>query len=255
MSCKRGFCMLWACRVVVFGVVVCCLEACVSKREGVESAYRRAVRDAAVALESELAHDLIAVDPQNADLIWNQDKSRLLVVSWKSRESYEKYMKNQTHTSSSPDYVIWVTTAPQVQSFCRQYLKADPKMDKAGLDLRLKQYLGLSYAWQYDVFVEMWVKPTELFRPCVDPQIDDSRCNLHFGDSTPEVQGIADYPAFYHKLYYSDFRFTPGVPWTGLGYTYDWGNASNHRGASEFILTPGAAYRIERVVDTMSYCR
>ncbi len=119
--------------------------------------------------------------------------------------------------------------------------------------MRLKQFLGLNYTWQYDVFVELWVSPEDMFRPCVDPEIDDSTCNLKFEGPVPTVKGIKDYQEFYKNLYYSDFRSLPGVPCTGLGYTFDWGNQLTEQGASEFILVPGAAYKINRVVPTMDY--
>jgi hypothetical protein len=69
------------------------------------------------------------------------------------------------------------------------------------------------------------------------------------------VRGIANYPAFYKNLYFGDFRTTPGVPWTGLGYTYDWGNLQTGEGASEFILSPGSRYEIRGAVPTAQYCR
>jgi len=56
-------------------------------------------------------------------------------------------------------------------------------------------------------------------------------------------------------LYYKSFRGSVGVPWTGLGYTYDWGNPDSDVNASEFILVPAAPYTIEAVVPTMAYCR
>jgi len=55
-------------------------------------------------------------------------------------------------------------------------------------------------------------------------------------------------------LYYRSIR--PALqPWTGLGYTYDWGNPVNHVGASEFILIPGAAYNIKGAEPTPKYCQ
>jgi hypothetical protein len=68
------------------------------------------------------------------------------------------------------------------------------------------------------------------------------------------VRGIQNYPDFYKNLYFSDFRSLPGVPWTGLGYTYDWGNPLTIKGASEFILKPGTSYTINKVTPTVEYC-
>jgi hypothetical protein len=97
------------------------------------------------------------------------------------------------------------------------------------------------------------VNPEDVFRPCVDPSPTDTNCELNFGTTIPTVKNIKDYQAFYQNIYYKSFRAAPGVPWTGLGYTYDWG-ARDERGASEFILSPSTPYLIEQAVPTMSYC-
>lgn len=221
----------------------------------VKSAYQHAVRDASIAEEDEIAHNLITVAPENNHLVWNLERTKLLVVTWKSSESYERYLKPKQNTSPEEANVIWVTTVPQVQLFCQDYVRDNPSVTKEDIDLRLKQYLGLNPAWKYDIFVEMWVRPEDLFRPCVDPEVNDSTCNLKFQDTTPMVKGIQDYPAFYKNLYFSDFRSLPGVPWTGLGYTYDWGNALSEEGASEFILRPDSPYKIHKVIPTVEYCK
>lgn len=216
--------------------------------------YEDAVRDAAIVNADEIAHNLIAITPSNPKLYWNADKSKIKVVTWKSQASYERYLKPNTSTSPSPANVVWVSTAPEVQQFCQNFTQSHNQLSNADLELRLKQFLGLNPDWQYDVFVELWVSPQDLFRPCQDPEINDSSCTLSFSDPVPVVQNIPDYPSFYKNLYFSDFRSLPGVPWTGLGYTYDWGNPNSAQGASEFILRPGAAYETVSVTATADYC-
>ena len=166
------------------------------------------------------------------------------------------YIAPYTETSASESNVIWVTAAPMIQNFCRQYVTSiSGQQDiQSKLDLRLKQRLGLNPDWQYDVFVELWVSPADLFRPCVDPSPDDTACDLAFGATNPTVRNIADYRNFFTNIYCNDFRYAPGVPWTGLGYTYDWGNAANRQGESEFVLSPSTPYIIEQAVPTMEYC-
>ena len=215
--------------------------------------FNAAVNDAAVVTPQDVCTQLIPVRPENPALTWSPDKSKVLVVMWKSRDSYEKFYKDRTRTDTSPAYVTWVTTAHQVRDFGTQYLKAHPAADPAALELRLKQYLGLKPEWNYDVFVEMWVDPREMFRPCTDPEIDDTACDVDFASPPPRVAAIPDYPAFYKNLYFQDFRTRPGIPWTGMGYTYDWGASGRPVGASEYILIPGATYEISRVVDTLDY--
>jgi len=202
-----------------------------------------------------LGRNLFAITTDNKRLVWNEDKTKILVVTWKSQDAYERFFNSQTQTTMDEAFVVWVTTVPQVQQFCQGYMHNNPKAMEEELKLRLKQYLGLNVAWQYDVFVEMWVSPENIFRPCVDPEVSDSECNLKFSNPVPEVKHIQNYPLFYKNLYFQDFRSKPGVPWSGLGYTYDWGNPLTKEGASEFILVPGARYEIKQAVKTMDYCR
>jgi hypothetical protein len=43
-------------------------------------------------------------------------------------------------------------------------------------------------------------------------------------------------------------------PWTGLGYTYDWGS-SNNVGLSEFIVDTGVQVVVRRKLTVEEYCR
>lgn len=218
-----------------------------------QNAYTTAVWNASVVDSSDLCDSLIAIRKSNPRLVWNSDSTKILMTMWKSQESYEKFYKDDSLTSPSEEYVTWVTTVPQVQQFGKNYITHNPQADSQQVALRLKQYLGLMPAWNYDVFIEIWVDPSDLFRPCVDPQIDDEGCNISFAKQTPMVRNIKDYKSFYQNLYFNDFRTRPGIPWSGLGYTYDWGNAELPVGASEFILIPGAKFEIKQVVKTMEY--
>ena len=218
--------------------------------------YHAALMDTAIVDDSDLTDRLLAITGDNPDLVWNADKTKLLVVTWKTNSAYNDYIKNSTQTSSNPEYAVWVTLASQVKTFCHHYLVKKPKATDDQLNLRLKQYLGLppDPAQKYDVFVELWVNPTDLFRPCVDPEINDSTCNKEIPKSFPAVKNIPDYGVFYQNLYFNRFRAANRYPWTGIGYTYDWGNPASKIGASEFILIPDAPYQIKQSVATRDYC-
>lgn len=238
-----------------------CVALKVQAPEELSAAYRRAVIDAAQADADELSTQLWAVDERNEQLMTDA-RGRIKVVTWKSQSSYEKFIQPNNQTSAVPDYAFWVTLAPQTQQFCQQYLTQYPNTSAEALDLRLKQWLGLNPAWQYDVMVELWLQPEDLFRPCVDPEPSDSQCELNFSTTAVRVAGIADYPTFFNALYTRSFRAGPGVPWTGLGYTYDWfaqtqANATTFMevGASEFITKPSSRYEVAAVVNTFEYCQ
>ena len=216
----------------------------------IQDQYQQAVKDAAIVEAKENTSQLWAITASNPNLIWNADKTRLLVTSWKSRDSYDKFMKGSTQSPGDPAYALWVTAAPQVKAFCQKYVQNSDEE----LNLRLKQSLGLAPDWQYDVFVELWVNPEQLFRPCVDPETSDSQCQTEVPKNFPALSEIPDYGLFYSQLYFKSFRASAGVPWTGLGYTYDWGNPQTKVGASEFILKPNSPYEIKQVLTTREYC-
>ncbi|MFM7449453.1 MAG: hypothetical protein ACKO24_12750 [Leptolyngbyaceae cyanobacterium] len=266
--------------ITVFGQTLYAQRA-VTQTEDLKQKYWSAVQDAAFVEAGEnIGKDgksiLIQVTLDNPLLkgSWNQDQTRLLVVSWKSKRGSDLLQASSNSPEEKTERLIWVTVAPQIKDFCQQFLKNNPNATKEELELRLKQYLGLAPDWQYDVFVEIWVSPKDLIRPCVNPQIDAQQCELAFDDKyTPkELPGITpgatikDYRSFYRKLYFDSIRPSrfdannPNAsvrqPFTGLGYTYDWGNSDHHRGASEFILIPGAAYTVnQKPVPTQEYCK
>ena len=222
--------------------------------------YRAAIQDAALVEPEKDVDTLIPITPDNPLLSWNVTKTQVLVVTWKSQSVYDRYLKPNTQTPRREDQLLWVTVTPQVKAFCQRYLKQHPNATTADLKLRLQQYLGLSPDWDYDQFVELWVHPHDLFRPCVNPDITQHQCLLNFSGEPPQVTGftsgasIKDYPSFYQTLYFRSIRAAL-QPWTGLGYTYDWGSPITHVGASEFILVPGAAYTIKQAQPTQQYCQ
>lgn len=216
--------------------------------------YPAAVADAAKPEKDEIHDGLFALNADNDRLV-RDDSGRVLVVAWKSQGEYINFIKPNSATSEEEDYVLWVTLVPQVQEFCRNYAAMQGEdLIRQDLELRLKQYLGLNPEWIYDLFVELWVHPEDLFRPCVDPETDDTVCKLDFSKKPPQLANIADYPGFYRNLYYKNFRGSAGMAWTGLGYTYDWGNPDSEVGASEYVLVPKAEYEVEQVVPAMEYC-
>ena len=100
---------------------------------------------------------------------------------------------------------------------------------------RLKQLLGLPPNAEYSHFVEFWVKPADLFRPCPDKEIIDKQCDVCFPENV-DSSHIVWINKNRIDRYYQCELFNQ-YPWTQLGYTYDWnpGNKT-HVGLSEFVI-------------------
>jgi hypothetical protein len=171
------------------------------------------------------------------------------MVSWKNKPSY---WHKDTFANVGAKYAVWVTVAPFIQQKCKVYFQEekDPEM-------RLRQLLGLQPFTIESDFVEIWVRPADLFRPCPDPETTDTECSLDL----PENVSDEHRQWFNHirAVQYNDCNDTQfnkyGYPWTQLGYTYDW-NPKNptHVGLSEFVIKSNAEVFIRGIYPTKSYC-
>ncbi|MEQ8999155.1 MAG: hypothetical protein RID53_21865 [Coleofasciculus sp. B1-GNL1-01] len=204
--------------------------------------YLRAVKDAEVADESEISTTLQAISANNPNLKWRdyQGQKQVLMVTWTSWNGYD----NQVGLPMELSREIWVTAVPELQTFARTV-----NFDPESLTLRLEQYLGLPPHNGKTKFVEMWVNASDLFRPCPDAEINDTRCDVKFPETVdPQHQ---DWINTLQLASYGD----KGYPWTRLGYSYDWGSLDGEIGASEFIVRKGANITIESVKNTVDYCQ
>jgi hypothetical protein len=203
--------------------------------------YLKAICDASEKDPSEVSDRLVKIAPDNQKLVWRDlDKNEFLAVTWTSWNGYDG--KDGTSLQLGAD--VWVTAVPEVKEFCANFSADDPKRI-----LKLEQYLGLPPRVGKTKFVEMWVNPADMYRPCPDKEIDDAICDLDF-PPTVDPQ---------HKEWYSNLQKVSyeakGYPWTGLGYTYDWGNPESELGASEFIVKKGSTVFIRAVKSTLNYCQ
>lgn len=236
--------------------------------------YANACADASQVTSAKISKNLTAITPENPSLIWENNVvgSRVLVVSWVDQNACNIYRcpaggclpgdtcKEGRECQYSRD--TYVTLAPELKNFFKT---------QAATPMRIAQLLGLppSDATSKVCFLEMWVKPSDLFRPAPDPEITDQEAEISFPgvsyasrfrqlSSTELVYAdmpcdAAQCPSCVFGAGWSECGFTTyqnyinnrkkyiytvarPYPWTSLGYTYDWGNADNHVGLSEFVL-------------------
>jgi hypothetical protein len=163
-------------------------------------------------------------------------------------------------------YNSWVTVVPELKNL----------LGKSPTLLRLDQALGLppSAAGQTldnTCILELYISPGNLFRPSPDPEVTDQEAELHFppdgfrkydgaalvySDMPCDVArcpdctssgkcGMTTYRNWFdnRRAYiYSQTAVNGPYPWTGFGYTYDWGNPiPPHIGLSEFVINSGSS--------------
>lgn len=224
-----------------------------SHNRSIDSLFRAAVRDAQNPEPGEIYRNLTRIQG-NPNLIDTTIDGAwyVLVASWKEKSSY--YPDKGTYNTGN--YDIWVTVAPQIQERCRDYRRFFNSAVET--EMRLRQLLGLQPQSGQKFFLELWVRPDDLFRPCPDNETNDTECDLSLPRNVDST-----YRLWFNNLravQYVDCSDTlfgnAGYPWTQLGYTYDW-NPENpsHVGLSEFVVRRNATVWVRGKVPTEEYCK
>ncbi|WP_298892835.1 hypothetical protein [uncultured Psychroserpens sp.] len=214
-----------------------------------DSLFSLAMLDAQNPEPSEISHNLINLET-NKNLIDTtiNGEHYIKMVSWKLNPAW--YPKKGKFNNGNR--VIWVTAAPIIKDSCRSFYKnhKDPNM-------RLRQLLGLQPFTPETFFLELWVKPSDMFRPGPDNEVNDNTCGLNLPNNvTP------DYRKWFNNTratQYNDCKDTLfnqyGYPWTQLGYTYDWSpDNPTHVGLSEFVIKENTNMFVSGEYPNRVYC-
>jgi len=205
-----------------------------------EEKYEIAIQDAIIAEEDEICNTLIAINDTNTYLNWNGtgDDKKVLVVTWTKYP--DSYPEDSTITNTWGE--IWVTVVPEMEDwFLANYSSGTDYVD------RTEELLGLPRDKRYTHFIEMWVNPSDLWRPSPDNEITDNSAQLDFPTGVDST-----YQVWYNEnIIYSYFPMR--YPWTRLGYTYDWGSSITEIGLSEFVIKKNSQIIVHEVYDNESY--
>lgn len=232
--------------------------------------YNAAVQDAAIMSTAKISRNLTAITAGNANLRWENGAAgtRVLVATFiQSQAACESYNTpgagcKAGQECSNYTYRSWVTVVPELKNL----LGTAPAL------LRVCQALGLpapaaTKTLDNTCVLEFYVSPADLFRPSPDPEVTDCEAELTFPadgfrkfDDTALVYsdmpcdaarcstcqgsecGMTSYRNWFNNRRAYVYTLPTPYPWTGLGYTYDWGNPiAPHMGLSEFVVNPGTA--------------
>ncbi|MCC7028838.1 MAG: hypothetical protein IT257_00935 [Chitinophagaceae bacterium] len=231
---------------IPFLIFILLITACNSlQRSGNESlVYQHAIENSMYPTAKKVCCKLVDIQSSNTNLIRKtiDQTEHILMLTWKAKNYYPESGKYNTGS-----YEIWVTAAPELY----QKMKGVKAAKQA---LRLRQLLGLPPDAQNKIFIEFWVKPADLFRPCPDKEIDDKCCNFCFSKNDSLD---SDYIKWINTgridRYYASGLYNQ-YPWTQLGYTYDWHPKNkSHIGVSEFVIKKNSTIYVNKAYTTAEY--
>lgn len=234
------------CRTVS-SVLVILLAGCQTTNSPVqnldnEQLYKTSLADAAIVEGWEITSQLNPVSIDNEKLTWKRVNGRdyVLAVTWAGNDVSWAKNKPETGFMNTGKYDNWITLVPDVKEFCSDMREAD-------LQIKLEQGLGLPPEGKKANFIEYWVQPKDIFRPCPDPEIHDTTCQINTSSSTRQS----------HIDWLDKQKIEgKGYPWTKLGYTYNWSSfGPNKIGLSEYVISKNSDVIVNSTYSTKEYCR
>lgn len=202
--------------------------------------YESAVFNAMLPDEGDIDKNLTPIVESNKKLSWqgeDEDK-RVLMVTWTKYPS--SYPVGQTVRTSWGD--TWVTVYPELKNYFNNH-----PTNNGDLEIQVAELLGMPPNTNNSYFVELWVKPGDLFRPSADNEINDTVSQLNFPPSTD----LTYKEWFLNNTIYS--YFTKRIPWTRLGYTYHWENPKSKIGLSEYVIKENSEVIVKYKAPTSDY--
>lgn len=231
---------------VLLAVLATSLVACGSApkppRDELGDLFRAAIADAMVVEPGEVVDDLTVLAEGEDGL--PRRGGQVLVTTW----AEERWLRRPGRRVIA-ETDLWVTPGRELAELCRR-LDTSPFEQR----LRLEQLLGLAPGdGRSRRMVELWVWPEDLFRPCVHPAVTAVRCDPDrvAPEEVPEAhrRWLEETARQYHRA-----PAAGGYPWTGLGYTFDWGDPYTEVGLTEWVIPAGAEVTVARVEPTGAYC-
>jgi hypothetical protein len=246
-------------------------SACVERwrrpsEDALNQQYAAAIVTTRIPQASRICRELTALTPSTPGLVWKDGK--ILMVTWTQLHAFQDRQPGERFSLVED---TWLTAAPFMEQWCQS-----TRLKGEDLRLRIAQRLGMPPKWPNDGFVEFWVSPKDLFRPCPDPEIQDHECMAGIAMITPGQRTGGEPPwacsgpqvsASFVKVEpshlewmcqnwrasYGSTKPLENFPWTALGYTYDWGS-ENHQGPSEFVSLKGTEVLFHRGSASNDYC-
>ncbi len=129
----------------------------------------------------------------------------------------------------------WITIPAEWKKHAEKF----SGLDSVAAHMRMLQLYGLSPDCDYNIMVQFYADPDWMFRPAPTPSITTTEAGLDFpayADENYKV-GETNFREWFRYSITQAFEDDSPLPWTQLGYTYDWHPGDSHVGLSEYIVT------------------
>ena len=111
-------------------------------------------------------------------------------------------------------------------------------LDSIAAHMRMLQMYGLSPDCTYNIMVQFYADVKGIFRPASDPSIDTTSAGIEIPAWADENYKVGDtnFREWFRYNVQAAFEDDSPLPWTRLGYTYDWHKGAPRQGLSEYVV-------------------
>ena len=215
---------------VIFIVTI--LSSCSSKSLTLPERLHNAYLDVIEEDENDL-RPLVNLTKDEQNITWNSTSDKVLLFTLHRFPT--SYPEGEEITFSWGE--SWLCS---VKEYSKWYLSNKDNIED--VLLRTKQVLGMSHESKNTYISSMWLSPKDIYRPAYvnDPT---KAMSLTLSDEVTE-----EYKSWFYSQYYYSYDVSK-LPWTRLGYTYDWSEeAKDKYGLSEFIAFKGTTAKVEKTL-------
>lgn len=204
----------------------CTNTASISLEERLHKAYLDVIET-----KEENIRTLVSLTKEERNVEWNNDKVLLFTL----HRFPTSYPEGEEITFTWGE--SWLCSTKELKNW---YI--ENKNNIKDPLLRVKQLLGMSHESKNTYISSMWLNPDDLKRPAYTTDVT-KQMSLQFDESETE-----EYKTWFYSQYYYSYDVSK-LPWTRLGYTYDWSEeAKDKYGLSEFIAFKGTTATVDKTL-------
>ena len=183
---------------------------------------------------------LVSITKEEKNIDWNDEGDRVLLFTFHRFPASYPEGEEITFTWNES----WLCPVKEYKNW---YLSNKTNINDPLL--RTKQVLGMSHESKNTYITSMWLKPADLKRPAYVTDITKPMA-LSFSENETE-----EYKTWFNNQYYYSYDVSK-LPWTRLGYTYDWSEeAKDKYGLTEFIAFKGTKAIVDKTLQVEDFLK
>ena len=195
--------------------------------EALDADLKAAIEDARDLDSSKISNTLMPIKKGTPNEEWEtiDGKDMVLLVTLVDSSRLQKFFGQEGVYQIDREMGTWVTIPGE-------------GLDSIAAHMRMLQMYGLSPDCTYNIMVQFYADVKGIFRPASDPSIDTTSAGIEIPAWADENYKVGDtnFREWFRYNVQAAFEDDSPLPWTRLGYTYDWHKGAPRQGLSEYVV-------------------